>query len=279
MHASSSDTFYLLEARNRWMNYYPGPPFYYPTLYVDGTDAGWPTSLWGPAIANRMSQPSPITLTMWGDYDQGSLNGTIYAQFRNDSPQAITGRVYFVITEDSLYFVGSNGDPWHNHVARDYLPDEIGEEITVAAGDSATISRAFIIGATWVEDMCEIVTWIQNEGTRETYQGGNVDLLDLVGIDEEVSSEVSSRIVKPTPNPCIDGTRFVFTLPTGTLYEIALYDISGRHIKTMKGVASQNTESVKWNLKDDNGVEVSRGVYFYRFMSNEIEASGKLVVR
>ncbi len=280
MHASSNnDPYYLLEARNRWMNYYPGPPYYYPTLYVDGTDAGWPSSLWRPAIENRMNEPSPMTVTMWGEYDQGSLNGTIYAQFRNDSPQAIPGRVYFVITEDSLYFVGSNGDPWHNHVARDYLPDEVGEEVTVAVGDSVTISRTFTIGATWVEDMCEIVTWIQNEARRETFQGGKIDLLDLVGIEEEVSLEVSSMTIKPTPNPCVDGTRFVFTLPHGAVYEIVLYDISGRHIKTIHGVTSQNSESVTWNLQDDNGNEVSRGVYFYRFTSSDIVRAGKLVVR
>ena len=50
-------------------------------------------------------------------------------------------------------------------------------------------------------------------------------------------------------------------------------------IKTINGVASQNTESVTWNLKDDNSNEVSRGVYFYRFTSNDIVRAGKLVVR
>ena len=261
------------------MNYYPGPPFYYPTLYVDGTDAGWPYTLWRPFVENRMNQPSPMAVTMWGDYDQGSLNGTIYAQFKNDSPQAITGRVYFVITEDSLFYTGSNGDAWHNHVARDYLPDEVGEEVTVAGGDSATLSRAFTIGATWVEDMCEIVTWIQNEGTRETYQGGKVNLLDLTSIAEETRSELASRAIKLVPNPCVDGTQFTFSLPVGSIYKIDLYDISGRHVRSLRGAASQNTEAVKWNLKDDNGVEVSTGVYFYRFMSSEIQTAGKLVVR
>lgn len=282
MHASSSnDPYYLLEARNRWMNFYPGPPFYYPTLYVDGTDAGWPYTLWRPFVENRMNQPSPMTVTMWGDYDQGTLDGTIYAQFRNDSPQpqAITGRVYFVITEDSLYFTGSNGDAWHNHVARDYLPDEVGEEITIAASDSTTLSRAFTIDATWVEDMCEIVTWIQNEGTRETYQGGKVNLLDLTSIEEDVSSELASRAVKPVPNPCVDGTQFTVSLPAGSVYEIDLYDISGRQVRSLRGAASQNTESIRWNLVDDTGIKVSRGVYFYRFVSDQIRTTGKIVVR
>jgi hypothetical protein len=282
MHASSTnDPYYLLEARNRWLNYYPGPPFYYPTLYVDGTDAGWPTSLWEPAILARMDQPSPMTLTMWGTYNEITLNGTIYAKFRNDSTASITSRIYFVITEDSLYYLGSNGDAWHNHVARDYLPDETGEEVTIAAGDSITVSRSFTIGATWDEDKCEIVTWIQNENTRETYQGSKVNLMDLelIGVEEDFGSELSVRPIKPAPNPCVDGTQFTFTLPIGTAYKIALFDISGRQIKTITDITSQNTESINWNLQDDNGVRVSSGIYFYRFVSNETHATGKLVVR
>lgn len=219
---------------------------------------------------------------MWGTYNEISLNGTIYAKFRMDSIVSASGpvRVYFVITEDSLYFMGGNGDPWHNHVARDYLPDEVGEVVTIATGDSITTSRTFTIGGGWDENKCEIVTWIQNENTREIYQGGKVNLMDLelIGI-EEAGSESSLRPVKPAPNPCVDGTRFMFTLPSGTEYEIDFFDISGRRIIAIKGITSQNEESVRWNLKDDNGVRVSSGVYFYRFVSNKINTTGKLIVR
>ena len=129
-----------------------------------------------------MNQPAPVTMTMWGLYMPNRGDGTIYAQFRNDSAASITARVYFVIVEDSCYFAAPNGDLWHNDVARDYLPTEIGETVTIAAGDSAVFSRTFTVPVTWDQDRCRIYAWIQEDtGDKEVFQAGIVELPDLVG--------------------------------------------------------------------------------------------------
>ena len=129
---------YCAEAASRAFNFYGVT--YTPDVYIDGdqTSGNYETM-----IVNRINQPAPVAESLWGMYIPGRGDGTVYAQFRNDSSASITGRVYFVIVEDSCYYVAPNGDVWHNDVARDYLPDQLGETVTIAAGDSVTFSRSF----------------------------------------------------------------------------------------------------------------------------------------
>lgn len=177
IHLVSSYPLYCAEGANRAFNFYGVT--YTPDCYIDGvqTAGGYET-----AIVNRMNQPSPITQTMWGMYMPNRGDGTIYAQFRNDSTASISASIYFVIVEDSCYYVAPNGDQWHNDVARDYMPSEVGEAVTIAPGDSITLSRTFNVPVTWNEDNCLIYAWIQLEtGNREVFQVGIVNLPDLIG--------------------------------------------------------------------------------------------------
>lgn len=62
-------------------------------------------------------------------------------------------------------------------------------------------------------------------------------------------------------------------------YRITLFDVLGRRVRTLNGVASGNLESIKWDRRDDKGGVVDAGVYFYRFESRTIKTSGKIVVK
>ena len=294
MHVSSNGYgMYLYEARQRWFSY---PPPYYlggswywatPWLWYDGDPhSDWYTT-WESKIANRMNQPAPVTTTMWGDYNSATGNGTIYAQFRNDSTATLNGNVLFVVTEDSIITSPPvpNGDVWHNYVARDYMPSHIGEPVSVPAGDSVIVSQAFTIDAGWNEDQCKILTWIQDDvlqpdSVKEVWQGGMIDLVEL-GIEEHGAGDVSLQKVNVAPNPCVDGTKFSFNLPAaaGSEYKIDIFDVTGRHVRTLSGLSSGNQEVVAWNLKDDTGFVVGAGVYLFRFESSVVNTNGKIVVR
>jgi len=292
MHVDDWEPLYSAEAFDRWWNYYP-PPYFYegewvyvvPWLYFDGNKHG--TSLysaWESIIVERMDQPAPVTITMWGNYTQARGSGTIYARFRNDSTEAIVGRVIFVITEDSIYYEAWNGDNWHNHVARDYLPTQYGEIVNISAGDSVDVSQPFTIHAGWNTDRCNIITWIQNDvmqldSTKEIWQGGIMKVTELAGIETESISDHLPSMVTTIPNPCTEGTAFLFYLPQGVEYSITLFDVMGRQIRRLHGVSYGYQESVKWDRKDDKGGTVNAGIYLYRFASPVLNTTGKLVVK
>jgi len=251
-------------------------------LWLDGSkEAGYDYWDWETKIVNRMAQPSPVTITMWGDTSETS--DIIYAQFRNDSSATLHGRVHFVITEDSLYYPSPNGDTWHNHVTRDYLPDHNGVLVSILPGDSITVSQPYTIDVSWKANKCEIVTWIQDttmqaDSTIRIWQGGIIKVSDL-GVEEEHNEKVSLQTVTALPNPCSKGINFKFQMPRGIGYRIDIFDVSGRLIRTLNGVSSGNQESIWWNRRNSGGVIVGAGIYFYRLKSGKINTSGKIVVR
>ena len=276
MHLRSGYPLYCAEALSR-MYYYPSP-YVTPMLKYDGLNGGSSYGSWSGLITNRFSIDATVTITMDGDYSDGS--GTVNIHLRNDSTVTITGRVYIVITEDSLYYLGLNGDPWHNHVARDYVPTFVGQSVTIPAGDTVTVSQPFTIQAGWDEDMCEIVAWLQTDGTRKVWQGATEQVMELIpGVEEHEVEIVPIYAVTTAPNPCVRNTSFQFELPIGANYRIDIYDVSGRRIQTLDGIASGANESVRWNLEDNTGTHVSSGIYCYRFQSKVTNQTGKIIVR
>ncbi len=291
MHINSAYPLYWYEAFFR--EYYYPPPYWNgsswqyttPWLWFDGKKGSVDYLTWQSKIVNRMNQSASVTITIWGNYSPTDGSGTIYAKFRNDFATTINGRIMFVITEDSIYYAAPNLDNWHNHVARDYLPDWNGEIVAIPANDSVTISRAFTIQSVWNANKCNIITWIQNDqlqadSTKEIWQGGFKRVSDLVvGMEEACSANASHREISQMPNPFVNQTCFMFSLPKGAKYLIGFFDVSGRCISTLKGTASGYAESVSWDCRDDRGQPVNAGVYFYRFQSEQIQKTGKLVKR
>jgi len=289
MHVDTNPSFPYHNHEARARMYFYAPPYYggyaTPWLWYDGNHHGSYTyATWRSKIVSRMNQPSPVTLSMWGYYSFARGSGTIYAKFRNDSTATLRGRVIWVITEDSLYFVGPNGDAWHNHVARDYLPTQNGQSVIIAPGDSVTLNQPFTIQSGWNASRCKVLTWIQDtvmkpDSTKQIWQGGIKKISELIGVEEEIGGKIPRLVINPIPNPCIDGTKFNFNLSKGIEYRIEIFDVTGRKIKTLSGTASGSHESINWNRRDDKGALVGSGVYLYRFESKEIKATGKIAVK
>jgi hypothetical protein len=270
------------------MYYYPPPyngGYATPWLWYDGNETGsYSYSTWNSKIVNRMNQAAPVTATMWGSYAPTEGSGTVSIQFRNDSTATINGRVIVVITEDSLYYPTTpNGDQWHNHVARDWVPNTNGQVVTIPAGDSVTVTQSFTIQSTWVEEKCTILAWIQDDNyisqRKEIWQGAMKPLMEFVGVKEHEKDVIASYSVITAPNPCVSGTAFSFALPVDQDYRIDLYESNGRLVRTIQGSASGHEDHVQWDLKDAVGQKVSSGVYLYRFSSGTDHRTGTVVVR
>lgn len=275
---------YLYPSRQR-MSFYPptAPPssYYTPWLWLDGDPApGYNTGTWSTHITNRLNQPSPLTASIWGEYNTHTNSGTINVRFRNDSNATINANVLFVITEDNIAYTMPNGDGVHNHVARQFIPDHIGTAVSFNSGDSITVSYPFTIQSNWNAQNIEFVAIIQTPvlvgSTKEILQGAKIGILDLAGVEElQNHPPVNSFHLRVLPNPCVNQARFSFTLPAGSSYQINIFDASGRAVKTINGVATGNNDVVNCDLKNS----VASGVYFYRFESTVSNKVGKIIVK
>jgi hypothetical protein len=290
MHASSGYPLYCAESRQRWF-WYPAPYWYNgswayatPWLWYDGNKhGGYTYSQWQTKINTEMNVPSPVTTTIIGAYNPSTRFLMIQAKYRNDTTVALTNaRSMCVITEDSLYYSAPNGDVWHNHVARKYLPNINGHTVTIAAGDSVTVLDTFTLNAAWIANKCQAVVWLQNttmlaDSTKPIYQGGLVNISALP-IEEIGLQPIVPSAVQTWPNPCVKGTAFSFSLSLNAPYTISIFDITGRLVNQITGSGQGVQEQVKWNRHDRNGQMVGSGVYLFRFESGEIKADGKIVV-
>lgn len=291
MHIGSGYPLYSAEAYSRW-HYYP-PPYYSggawyyatPWLWYDGNPHGSYTySTWQSKITTRMNQPANVTITMSGAYNPSTRRGYIQTQYRNDSNVTLANvRAVRVITEDSIYYSAPNGDVWHNHVVRDYLPNQNGSIITINAGATYTITDTFTLNATWVAAKCQAVSWLQSEiqladSTKPIFQGGIKNFSELP-IEEIEINPLPSSLVWAIPNPCAAATEFVLPLRPGEPYTIFIHDVAGREINHLSGIAAMDHGRITWNLTDRSGSRVPSGVYLFRFASSAKNWCGTVIVR
>ena len=83
------------------------------------------------------------------------------------------------------------------------------------------------------------------------------------------------------PNPATTEAHIGFSLPLGVTgeYEVTVYDISGRKVRTVAaGASAAGRREVVWNLTDDAGRRVAPGVYLYRLTASCGSAVHRAVV-
>jgi hypothetical protein len=101
----------------------------------------------------------------------------------------------------------------------------------------------------------------------------------------EVEAPVLPRALElalPAPNPARGGTRLWYGVPAdraGGLLELAIYDLSGRRVRTLQsGRAEPGSHSASWDLRDESGTPARAGIYFARLSLGSEAHTRKVVV-
>ena len=274
-HVATGYPFYNAEAKNKWFLYPPeGPYYYYGTLYADGKNQYRNYSSWAAYVAGRLLVPTDVSLTHGGTtYDPGTRNGQVQVECYNAGSSTIDAALQFAITEDSLYYTGPNGDPLHNGVCRDYVPNQYGTAVTLAAGARDTITVPYTLQSGWVEENVKLVLYLQKttrEGdTLATYQGLVGNVLSFTGVEESKLLAARDLRVSVSPNPCRTGCEFTLSGAAAHGARISVYTPDGRLVSSLQAAANR----ASWSRAG-----VSRGIYLYRVNAGTATAEGKLVV-
>jgi hypothetical protein len=82
------------------------------------------------------------------------------------------------------------------------------------------------------------------------------------------------------PNPFNPTTSIVYSIEKDGPVTLTVYDVSGRRVRTLLNakMTGAGTHSVTWDGLDDNGRNVSSGVYFCRFSAENTESSTKMIL-
>ena len=124
--------------------------------------------------------------------------------------------------------------------------------------------------------------WRMNEAGGDTLTDGSgsgntgdrVDAAWVQGVvlyatgvhDDEANGEGRSRILRAnSPNPFGPSTTVAFSTPQAGPVRLAVYDISGRLVRTLlDGSVEAGPRTASWDGTDRHGCRVGSGVYFCR---------------
>jgi len=87
------------------------------------------------------------------------------------------------------------------------------------------------------------------------------------------------RLAQNYPNPFNPETRITYELPEATHVRLAIYDILGHEVAVLvDGDKPAGYHSAVWDSRNRQGHYVSAGMYFYRLVAGEFNASRKMVL-
>lgn len=246
-----------------------------PTFFLDGLQGDHTPSNIAPQYEARLSRGSPSAIELaWSD-DSDELIVTV--DNREMIRPTVSTRLLVAITEDNVFYAGSNGEEYHNQSLHGFLPDTEGSfPVSTAPGRHEFPFTADLSG-TLVYENLRATAYLQDLNTREVIQAGTAFLADLDTAVSPVSDIPASRMELDScvPNPFNPSTRVTFRLAATSEVELSVFSLDGKLVTTLRrGLLEAGEHSVTWRGTDRQGRLVASGTYFAR-----LTISGNSVTR
>jgi thiol-disulfide isomerase/thioredoxin len=178
---------------------------YVPTAIVDGGGPYVDDTLWLIGAFPQKSQnydlyrqmidsepPSGAPLEIALDADLTPTTASAIATIHATDPITLANlQARFVLYEDALYHMGSNGEPYHRGVVRDMRA----QPLAIARGETVTLSETFTLQGGWNRNKLGIAVMVQtNDQTAFTISVGGTP---YTGYDAEVLNSARADFVEP----------------------------------------------------------------------------------
>jgi hypothetical protein len=96
---------------------------------------------------------------------------------------------------------------------------------------------------------------------------------------ENINSPKRIELAQNYPNPFNPNTTIRYTLNRTADVKLAIYDVSGKLIRTLVDAEKDaGFYSVNWNGEDDSGKNVGSGIYLYRLESDNFEQTKRMIL-
>jgi len=111
------------------------------------------------------------------------------------------------------------------------------------------------------------------------------DTLKVNLIVNEQTSVLSQNMIPKSysllsnfPNPFNPTTTITYTLPNCEHVKLIVYNLAGQKVKTLVDNTQVGTKSVTWNGKDETGVQMASGIYYYKLEADSYQETKKMVL-
>jgi hypothetical protein len=101
----------------------------------------------------------------------------------------------------------------------------------------------------------------------------------LTGITPGHSTPAAFSLEQNYPNPFNPVTTIRYTVPERTHVRLSVYNILGQYVATVvNDMQSEGFHAVQWNGKNDGGISVASGLYFYHITAGQFTAARKMLM-
>ena len=131
-----------------------------------------------------------------------------------------------------------------------------------------------------------MMTASRHTNPDNNYGWGIIDVWAAIHYSQSAAEDDRIRVEKEhefalasQPNPTAGATTISFTLSSSGEASLAIFDVSGRLVRSLlSGERKPGRYVVRWDGRDESGLLVASGIYFYKLSTPEGTQAGKLVV-
>lgn len=141
------------------------------------------------------------------------------------------------------------------------------------SGDQELVSLRFEMSGTGADGRLEISQALVADGAGAIDQLLGAHVIDLTAMPTDY------YLGQNYPNPFNPETVVPFALPEAGDVHLAVYSLLGQEIAVLaEGRRPAGFYRVKWDGKDSNGQAVGSGVYFFKFVTNGLVDTGRMLL-
>lgn len=116
----------------------------------------------------------------------------------------------------------------------------------------------------------------------EAYYESDEDSLSKHSSEDLVSAELTPKrfeLKQNYPNPFNPTTPITLSLPEDVAVNLQIYDITGRKVRSLVNEQlPAGVHQIAWDGRNDDGAQVSSGVYIYRVQAGKFTQNRKMVL-
>jgi len=169
-------------------------------------------------------------------------------------------------------------DPLHPDTI--YIGNDIGVFYTTNGGFDWSAYNSGLPEAVIAMDLNIVAT---ERKLRVATYGSGVFERGLVGEASAVADLVPDakvRLAQNQPNPFNPSTTIVYELAAPAAVRLEIFDVSGRRIATLRDgeVETRGRHAAQWSGRDDRGLAMPSGTYFYRLRAGDHHQTRKMAL-
>jgi len=127
-----------------------------------------------------------------------------------------------------------------------------------------------------------------NAGASQLLNTSGAELVSVIAVDREgrdLATTINAKVTPTTfalhpayPNPFNPNTNLSFTLPNAVSYSMNIYNVAGQLVRSYEDMGNVGLNVITWDGKDNAGDEVASGIYFYKLIAGQHQATRKMVI-